>query len=104
MPSLLGLEENTDETRFREAELCCMMRERLILRAREIADFSGNYYIPPKHAAAAVRELCNIENDLRDLGIRTVNKIVSWTIGRPDAEEAWEPEPFLFEVSSRHTT
>jgi len=61
--------------------MCCMMRDRLVARTREIFEFSHQDNVKPKFVAGAVRELANLERDLREAGVRCVNKIVSWTLG-----------------------
>jgi hypothetical protein len=75
------MKRENDESRRGEAEMCCMMRERLVMRTREIFEFSHQDNVKPKFVAGAVRELANLERDLREAGVRCVNKIVSWTLG-----------------------
>jgi len=74
--------DDTDESRLKEAEMVCLMREKLVLRTREIYDFSFMEDVKPKYVAGAVRELVNLEKELRETGVRCVNKIVTWTLGQ----------------------
>lgn len=89
-PSQQSMESLSTAEIYRELELACLMREKSLLRLKEIAEFStsasdSKIAIKPKYIAAAVRELVNLEKEMRDLSLRCVNKIAKWTLSIPGA-------------------
>ena len=46
--------DDNDATRTYEAEMCCLHREKLLVRIQEIFEFSKGESIKPKYVASAV--------------------------------------------------
>lgn len=68
-------------------------REKLIERARKLVDMTHSR---SQVVGVIARELVNIKKDLRQYGIRCVEKIVAWTL-RNTTEEDKDPICFLWE-------
>ncbi len=81
---------------FREAELACLLREKTVIRLQEIADISTNVNMKPKYVAAAVRELVNLEKNIREQSLMCVNKITKWSLSLPDASSSSSSGPRSF--------
>ena len=57
---------------------CIALREQLVERVSQLVSTSSR--VKPSQIAAAARELVSLSKDLREIGIKCVNRIVSWTI------------------------
>jgi hypothetical protein len=68
-------------------------RELLIARLRQIVELSTQ--LAGKQLAVVARELANISTDLREVSIRLVQKIITWTF-LATAPEASAPSRFLW--------
>lgn len=53
-------------------------REQLVSRLRAVVDLAQK--LEPKKQGAVARELVNMSNELRDVGIRCVKNIIAWTM------------------------
>ena len=77
---------------------CISLRENLIKRARQIVALSGT--VRSKHVSSAARELVTLSKDLREIGVKTVARIVSWSLEQrstfddPDSEP---PPQYIYE-------
>jgi hypothetical protein len=68
-------------------------REDLIARTRKMVDMTQTR---DSVIGIVVRELVNLQKELRIHGIRCVEKIVAWTLSQTPPDEP-EPRPFLWE-------
>jgi hypothetical protein len=68
-------------------------REQLIERCRRMVELSSSNKTSLNGVTA--REFVNLAKDLRESGIRCVQKIVAWTISKTD-NNSLEPIPFMW--------
>ena len=72
---------------------CIKSRENLIERLSHIVKYS--HRIKLRQIAAASRDLVSIAKDLQDIGLKCVQRIVSWTLAQA-SYEASRPTPFIW--------
>ena len=94
--SNVSIVSNLSVELFREVELACLLREKTVLLLQEIADISTNLNMKPKYIAAAVRELVNLEKNIREQSLMCVNKITKWSLSLPDASSSSSSGPRAF--------
>eukprot|EP01041_Mallomonas_annulata_P010669 gene10669-22266_t len=77
---------------------CISLRENLVERLKHIVAISDS--IKPKQISAAAREIVSISKDLREIGLKCVQRIVTWTLQktqeRNDTDEELNRSPPMF--------
>ena len=70
---------------------CISLRENLILRANQLVRQATD--VQPKHHAAVARELVTLSKDLREIGMKCVQQIITWTLKNTDVSKEEEGPP-----------